>query len=261
MRRTAIQTFYFESYSDDLVTSKNQNFELPRDFIWAHDSLPYKAISTMLYGLGLAFAFPYCHVRFSMRVNNREVLDKADSGFFLFANHTQPVGDAFAPACAVFPKRTYVLVSPSNLGIPVLGKLLPAMGALPTPDCVSGMKKLKAAIARRIEQGHCVVIYPEAHVWPWYTKIRPFPSSSFAFPSELGAPSFCMTTTYRARAHGLLPQSVIYIDGPFYPDMQLSKRARRDKLCEQVRTCMIARSGENDCEHVHYVQKAHSDAA
>ena len=62
--------------------------------------------------------------------------------------------------------------------------------------------ELYDAIKKRIEQKKCVVIYPEAHVWEYYTKIRPFPSTSFKFPVNCDVPAFCMTTTYYKRKFG-----------------------------------------------------------
>lgn len=62
----------------------------------------------------------------------------AKSGCFLYGNHTQPVGDAFIPVRALAPKRSYVVVSPANLGIRVLGPLLPMLGALLIPNSIRG---------------------------------------------------------------------------------------------------------------------------
>ena len=69
----------------------------------------------------------------------------------------------------------------------------------------------------------CVVIYPEAHVWKYYTKIRPYPSTSFKFPVHCNVPAFCMTTTYYKRKLGKKPGIVVYIDGPFMLDNNLTK--------------------------------------
>ena len=71
-----------------------------------------------------------------------------------------------------FPKTNYIIVHPNNVSMPVLGKITPSLGALPIPDELSAYKNFLNAIETRIAEGHSVVVYPEAHIWPYYTKIR-----------------------------------------------------------------------------------------
>jgi hypothetical protein len=44
-----------------------------------------------------------------------------------------------------------------------------------------------------------IMIFPEAHIWPYSTHIRPFGDESFVYPAELGAPVLAIATTYRPR--------------------------------------------------------------
>ena len=101
----------------------------------------------------------------------------------------------------------------------------------------------------------CVVIYPEAHVWPYYTGIRPFPASSFRFPVECGAPVFVMTTTYQKRKTGRTPKAKIYVDGPFWPDDSLKKKERQQHLRDQVYACMTERSKNSTYDYIRYVKE------
>ncbi|MBO4780851.1 MAG: hypothetical protein J5522_00505 [Lachnospiraceae bacterium] len=39
-------------------------------------------------------------------------------GFFLYGNHTQPLGDALLQTRLTFPRRTYIIVHPNNLNVP-----------------------------------------------------------------------------------------------------------------------------------------------
>ena len=55
-------------------------------------------------------------------------------GIFLYGNHTQPLGDALLQTRLTFPRRTYIIVHPNNLNVPVLGKMVPSLGGLPIPD-------------------------------------------------------------------------------------------------------------------------------
>ena len=108
------------------------------------------------------------------------------------------------------------------------------LGALPVPDSISEYKKFSKAYKKRISDGHPVVIYPEAHVWPYYTGIRPFEKTSFRFPAELKAPVYVMTTTYtRRRFFGVVtkrPKLTVYVDGPYYTDSELSIKENQQQL-------------------------------
>ena len=48
------------------------------------------------------------------------------------------------------------------------------------------MKEFRKAIAYRVGQNQSVAIFPEAHVWPYYTGIRPFSDASFQFAVDTG---------------------------------------------------------------------------
>ncbi len=159
------------------------------------------------------------------------------------------------PTTVAAPTRIYSIASPANLGIPFIGRVLPYAGALPTSPTISGTKELKEAIGTRVAQGHCIVVYPEAHVWEYYTGIRPFPSTSFSFPVNLGAPTYVMTTTYQKRKEGKRPRTTIYVDGPLYPDDSLPKREQRDALRDAVYEIMRNRSKESTYEYIQYRPK------
>ena len=66
-------------------------------------------------------------------VKNKKVL-KGYKKYYMYSNHTLQYGDVFNPFIVNFPRRSYILCSPSNLGIPIIGKILPIAGALPIPE-------------------------------------------------------------------------------------------------------------------------------
>lgn len=138
------------------------------------------------------------------------------------------------------------------MGIPVLGKILPILGILPTPTNVAQTKELYKAVHKRILQKKCVVIYPEAHVWPYYTKIRPFDETAFKFPVDCDCASFSITTTYYKRKNKKKPGIKIYIDGPFLPDSKLNKKEKQNKLYKEIYNCMNDRSNNSNYEYIKY---------
>lgn len=245
--------YYYKSYNDDLMQSKDQNYKLKENYKWINNNIIYRLCSSIMYFLAYIVGIFYCKFILNVKIKNRKVLEKyKKQGYFLYGNHTQPIGDVFIPAYVCKNKRIYTVVSKSNLGVSVVGPLLPMLGALPIPDSIKNTKRLCDAITKRIKQKKCVVIYPEAHVWPYYTKIRPFSTSAFKFAVNCNVASFSMTTTYYKRKFGKKPGIIVYIDGPFISDDTLSKKENEEKICNEIYTCMTNRSKNSTYEYIKY---------
>jgi len=254
-KEKADRIIYYQSYTDDVVKSANQDYSIPNDYKWIRSEPSYRIKSTLLYAFARIISPIYCRCFLHMRLVNRKVLDKCkNTGLCLFANHTQPIGDAMLPVWINRGRRIYVIVSPANLGIPGVGKLLPYLGALPASGKIKDMLSLNRAVFQRLSEKHCLVVYPEAHVWPYYTRIRPFSSASFIYPVTANVPAYCMTTTYQKSRFGKKPCATVYIDGPFYPSVNGSRKEQADDLRIQIAECMERRSKQSTCEYIRYIQ-------
>ena len=121
---------------------------------------------------------------------------KKKQGFFMYGNHTQQTGDAVIPSLCVNPRSVYIVVHSNNVSMPYLGRVTPYMGALPLPDNLKAARNFKEAVHTRYKQGNIVLVYPEAHIWPYYTGVRPFPDSSFAYPIKCNAPTVAFFTAF-----------------------------------------------------------------
>lgn len=242
------------SEQDDVVKSKKQHCPLPEDYRFIREDRSFRLWAGFLYGLTKAVGFLYCRTALHLRFENREILKPYQNrGIFLFANHTQEFGDVVIPALAVRPQRIYTIASTANLGIPVIGKLLPAIGILPIPQSIEKTRAFMEAVRTRSRQGHCIVVYPEAHVWPYYTGIRSFPATSFRFPAEEDAPCFAMTTTYQKRRFGSRPRVTVYLDGPFFPaDGLATRKEKQESLRAQIREAMVRRSAQSSYDYIRY---------
>ena len=243
----------YDNYTEDFVTSSNQNYELKSNYKWLNTSLIYKIVSTILYFIASLIALIYCKLFLRVSFKNKEVL-KGYKGYYLFGNHTQMIGDALNPLLLTFPRKNYVVASTANLGIPFLGKILPFVGALPIPKKIHEKEDLFNAM-HTLVQNHSITIYPEAHLWPYYTGIRPLPVSSFRFPVKDNVPSFSMTTTYQKRKIGKRPKITIYIDGPFYPDDLPTKREQASSLRDKVFNQMTIRSQNSTYSYIKYQKR------
>ena len=248
------ETRYYYYFTDDFEQSANQDFKLPENYKWVRTDLISKFLSGFIYGLAEIFGGAYCKLFLHMKVIGRKNIKGMKGDFFIFGNHTQPVGDVFIPALCVLPKRIYTVVSTANYGIPIIGKVLPFLGALPIVNSLHGIKELNKAMEQRLNKKHPIVIYPEAHVWEYYTDIRPFPDTSFKFPVKFDKPSFAMTVTYRKAKFFKRPVMEVFIDGPFYPQGNTAKD-KTTNLHDQVYKAMLQRSKNSNTEYIKYVAK------
>ncbi|MGI6211837.1 MAG: lysophospholipid acyltransferase family protein [Anaerovoracaceae bacterium] len=247
---------YFHDYDEDFVSSGNQDKKLPEGYVWVHRNPLYRAASWLLYAVAILCALVYVRLVLRVRFKNRRVLKAARrTGCFLYGNHTQPVGDVLTPALLAFPKRIYTVAGTANLGIPVIGKLLPMLGALPVPDSLGKMRAFQDAVKQRAGEKRCIIIYPEAHVWPWCSFVRPFSEASFRFPVLCGVPAYCMTTTYQDRGSGKKPRITVFIDGPFYPQQGKRPKEEARRLHDEISECMKDRSKSSDCSYIRYERK------
>ncbi|MBQ3817026.1 MAG: 1-acyl-sn-glycerol-3-phosphate acyltransferase [Clostridia bacterium] len=247
---------YYSSFSDDFSQTRDQNYKLPEGYLWINNSIGFKLLSGLIYGAAILFSNIYCRLFLKVSIKNRKVLKKAKkTGGFIYCNHTMPVGDVFNPALACLPGRIYTIVSPANYAIPVIGKLLPYLGALPVSDTLSGIKKLNEAIKTRLSEKKYIVIYPEAHVWEYYTDIRPFADTSFKYPVKFDKPSFCITTTYQKSLIGKKPKATLYVDGPFFPDKDKSQKEQTEQLKSEIAEVMKERSRNSSYCYIKYLHK------
>ena len=116
------------------------------------------------------------------------------------------------------------------------------------------MKNFLSYIDYRIGKNNSITIYPEAHIWPYYTKIRPFKSVSFKYPVKLNKPVFCITNTYQKRKNNKV-KIISYIDGPFFKNNELTSKEAEQDLRNRVYEKMVERSKNNNIEIIEYRKK------
>ena len=253
--------YYTDELNDEFSLAEITPKVIDKNYTYIHKSF-FKKL-TRLFWYRIVF-FPisvlYSKIKFRHKVINQSVIKPyKKGGYFLYGNHTQGTGDAFMVQRINKAKGKYVIVHPNNVSMPVLGKLTPSLGALPLPDDMGAYKNFIKAIETRIEQKKCVVIYPEAHIWPYYTGIRPFVDTSFQYPIKLGVPTFCFTNTYQKRRFSKKPKVVTYVDGPFFPKEELSLKEQRMDLRNQVYERMCQRAKNSSVCVIQYIKKDKTD--
>ncbi len=183
-----------------------------------------------------------------VRVRGRKALRGLKGRYFLYGNHTQNVADAFLPSLISFPRKCQIITGPETVSIPFVRFLTPLLGAIPLPDTLKGAEHFSRAIGETVTAGRPVAVYPEAHIWPYCTFIRPFPDDSFSYPVKHRCPAVPFTVTYRRRKlfRNAPPCLTVTVGKPEYPDPSLPPRAARRDLRDRVYGQMTeAAAGEN----------------
>lgn len=198
----------------------------------------------------------YSKIKFRIKYIGKEKLKPyKKQAYFVYVNHTQSFADTFIPSLPIYPKRNFFIVNPENVSIKFLGNIVQLLGAIPIPANKKAMKNFLEAIKNNVEKKHSITIYPEAHIWPYYTKIRNFKSVSFKYPIEYNTPAFCMTNTYQSYGKNNNKIKIVtYIDGPFFPDKNLTINEQKKDLRDKIYNQMIERSKNSNIEYIKYIE-------
>ena len=258
------RVFYYTSEEDDPIKTdeqeKKQEVRLPEGYQFIPKNIFVRMYSAVLFRVFWIFGQWYERHYWQAKFFGREKLKQARGrGYVIYANHTNPFHDVFGPAVAA-DRRIFTIISPVNLKIPGIGKLLPYIGGLPLGKTIEEKKAFNAAVDKRLKQKKVLVVYPEAHVWPYATKIRHFPAGdrSFKYATRNNLPIYTMTTTYHKRTdkrHGDLPRMDVYIDGPFWPDLNAGDDIARADLAKKAYDSMVKYSKKSTYEYFVYRKK------
>lgn len=246
---------FYESEAQEFSGITRAPYEIGADYPYFKRSTLWKLASFFAYRVIMTpFAFLYAKCKFRLKITNRRAFRKIGrEGYFVYGNHTLMAGDAFFPSLASFPRKTVVVVKSDNLAISATRPWIELCGALPIPTKPSGMRRFREAITLAAKRGYGIQIYPEAHIWPYYTGIRPFGSEAFRYPVKLSAPVFCTTVTYQKKKIGKAPRVTLYVDGPFYPDPTRTQREQADALCQTVYSTMCLRAQSSTYDAIRYL--------
>ena len=257
--------YYSDELNDDFASLGIKKKPLGDEFEYIHKNILWNTCSFVIYRMiAQPLVFVFVKVAHRQRFKNRKVLKTArKTGAFIYANHTNMLLDAFVPNIVKLRKRGYILVGPDTTSIPGLKNIVEMVGAIPLGQTLSENKEMLECINHRIAKNKgFITIYPEAHIWPYYTGIRDFKAGSFSYPCYTDTPVFAMTNCYQKKLIGKHPKVVTFVDGPFYPDKNLPMKERKEKLRKQCYDTMVKRAKENSTySYIVYEKKDLENAA
>ena len=251
--------YYKNKLEDEFSTKKivpikiDENYNYYHNVVWNFFSFVLQNI------ISIPVKYFYAKLKFHIKFIGKEKFRECkESGYFIYANHTQNFADTFIPSLANYPRRSFFIVNPENISMKGLKKVVELLGAIPVPGDVRSSKNFLGIIKNYISKNRSITIYPEAHIWPYYTKIREFKSVSFKYPVQLDVPIYTITNTYQKNKNKDKINITSYIDGPFYPNKELNIKKAQEELRNIAYKTMTVRSKNSSYEHIIY---KHSEGA
>lgn len=248
--------YYNDELNDEFSTAViepriiDERYNYKHSFIWEC----FSALLQNVLSVPIKWIYLKCKFRHKF-IGKEKYRECKNTGFFIYSNHTQVFSDTFTTSMSVMPKRNYLIVNPANISVKPFGWIVELLGAIPIPGNLTATKNFMSIIEDRVvNKRQSITIYPEAHIWPYYTGIRNFKDVSFTYPIKFNKPVFCVTNTYQKIDNSSKVRMVSYIDGPFYPDINLSKKEAQKKIRNIVYEKMLERAKNSNVEVVKYIK-------
>lgn len=241
-----------EGISDDFHVdgerdeSKLSNVEIDKNYKFRIKNPIAKFFANLFYcfaALVIPFIVYLAHgVRFRGRRNLRSL---KNTGAVAITNHVLYL-DCMMIAQAVFPKKLYFQVLENNMKLPGVRFFMKACGCMPIPRKQSA-KRVYVEETDKIlkDEKKFVGIYPEAALWPYYTKIRKFKPGAFHFAVKDDVPIIPVIINFRA-PRGIqkwfnmkVRYVTVHIGKPIYANKDLPFNESVTELMERSHNIMV----------------------
>ncbi len=251
--------YYDDERNDDFAGTNIKTQEIGKNFVYEKRNYVWKFFEFIIYYL-IAVPVVWFYMRVILRVkfvNKKALKPYRKTPFFMYGNHTGFI-DAFTPNLISMPRKNMIITGPDSVSIKGLKNIVQMLGAIPTP---SDMKSAKNFV-KAIDSAHkkcTITIYPEAHIWQYYTGVRNFPDTSFSYPLKTNAPCFAFFTAY-TKPKGFLSflrkaNITVYISDPIFATEGNSVSEKKKELRDQIYSFMQECTKYSTYEVIKYVKR------
>lgn len=193
-----------EDIEHEYQTISAKTIKLKKDYTFFIQNPFFKILSffTMMMMKIFLYYF-YGKIFRGLRIKNKHNLKHLKTGrFIMVANHMH-VMDAVWVGTLIFPRKMYGTMLQSNLGLPVVGKVLRAAGGIPIPETKENMVRFLVELKAELSKKTPVLVMPEAAIKPYHVGIRKFLSGAFRFAVDVDAKILPMVFVYK-KPRGLM---------------------------------------------------------
>lgn len=258
--------YYCDELNDDFADIHIEKNSIKSDYKYLSKNPFFKAFAVCFrYLVAIPLLFLINKICYGVKVKNRNVLKAVKKrGYYLYSNHVVDFDPIMQPVMYNPGKYCLIVAGKETFSInPFVSFLVKALGAVPVPNTndIKMYKNYCDCLHYHINKKHRVLIYPEAHIWPYYTGIRRFSNASFHFPVNDNCPIMISTTVFKKRKYRKKPKVIIYLDGPFFPNLELSKNARVSELANIAYETMVKRSNVDwNYSYIKYIKKDNKES-
>lgn len=233
--------YYTDDINDDTSRFNTRKVSIDDKYSYLPTSILYKFSSGVFYYF---FAKPllYFITIFIQKIKVRGIKNirkLKNTGYIIYCNHTHFSDAYIMPTRITGFKRTYIICDKLSLGIPIINKLVKGLGGLPVPDTKTATVNLNKVVDSLLEKKKAIVVYPEAHIWKYFTGTREFSATSFKFASRNNVPVVPIAVTYEK--HKFLgryrkPRMIYNIGEPIYSKVDLNVKENAQYLRDETFT-------------------------
>lgn len=249
-KKTPDIIYFHDELNDDFADNGIKTKPIDDNYRYINKSLLFKVNAFLLkYFFAIPVLWLVNGLFFRPKIMNKGLLKQLKhKGYYLYANHVLPFDPVVLPIKTQPSKRTVIIAGHDLFSINgLVSWIVKHFDAIPVPNrSIEMTDNFRECLSYNIKKGHRVLIYPEAHIWPYYNGIRNFKSVSFRYPVDDKVPVVVATTTFKKRKDNRKPKPIIYLDGPFYPNESLSYHDQVNELRDRVYEAMKWQAGRED---------------
>ena len=255
--------YYSDILNDDFAGTNIHSKPIDKNYKYIRKNIVWRFFARLLYLLVLPIISFYEAVLLGVRFKNGRAVRKLKKACFLYGNHTAII-DAYTSPVLSGLRGVKVLANPDAVSIKGIRTFVQMLGALPVANDYITTKNMLAAVEHYYKKGDNIAIFPEAHIWKYYTGVRPFKDSSFYYPVKLNAPVVAFFTAY-SKPTGLFRKLkkadiTVYVSDPIYPDLDKPLKIAQRELRNKVYAFMNEMSEKHsDYAVIEYVYKEKKD--
>ncbi len=249
---------YKDELNDDFGNTIHHNHPLPEKYKIYSKNFFIVIFNFIFYWIVVRpIAFLYMKIKFHYKIKNKKEIKKLrNKGYLIFANHALIIGDAFGLNMVDYRKRNYILTGPEVSSLTKILHLLRGIGSLPVTSSLKRNVELSNAMKYILKnKRNTITIFPEAHIWPYYTKIRNFRYESFKYAIQFDVPVVVLTNVFNKKRFGKTPKITGYLSQVLYPDKTLNKKDAAIKLRDETYNIMVEYSKYSNYEYYNYIKK------
>lgn len=154
-------------------------------------------------------------------------------GAITVANHVHTLDSTFL-SLGMFPRKMQFSSIKSNFEIPVIRWIVRLLGGFPIPENMAGMLKFAKDIGRALDKGQLIHFYPEAALWPYHEKLRPFKNGAFRFAVQFNAPILPCVIVFKERKFRKPAAKLIILDAIFPLQKNIGSIIKRTDMLKDI---------------------------